>query len=105
MNIKVNDPGGLGIGGGHRVQQHGGIGSGWTMVGEQGPELLKLPPGSHVKSNPDTQHALAGGGGPTEVRLVVESGGSSMDDLLVEIIRKAVTVRGGDVQLALGRAS
>ena len=33
----------------------------------------------------------------------VESGGSRMDDLLVELIRKYVRVNGGDVQAVLGR--
>jgi Prophage tail length tape measure protein len=39
-------------------------------------------------------------GGP--VILEIRSGGSRMDDLLVELLRNAVRVRGGNVQLALG---
>jgi hypothetical protein len=37
--------------------------------------------------------------------LVIEirSGGSQMDDLLVQILRKAVQTRGGDVQVVLGK--
>ncbi|GAA4626600.1 hypothetical protein GCM10023196_035500 [Actinoallomurus vinaceus] len=46
--------------------------------------------------------AAAGGGGGTVV-LEVRSGGSKVDDLLVELLRKAVRVHGGgNVQLALG---
>ena len=41
---------------------------------------------------------------PSPVVLEIRSGGSRMDDLLVEILRKAITVRGGNVQLVLGRS-
>jgi phage-related protein len=37
--------------------------------------------------------------------LVIESGGSKMDDLLVEVLTKAVRVRGGDVQRVLGKTA
>jgi hypothetical protein len=44
------------------------------------------------------------GGGGGVVLLRIESGGSSMDDLLVQIMRKAVRVKGGgNVQKALGQ--
>lgn len=48
---------------------------------------------------------LAGGGdrqGRT-ARVEIASSGSRMDDLLLETLRQAVRVRGGDVQLVLGR--
>jgi hypothetical protein len=46
--------------------------------------------------------AAAGAGGGT-VTLEIQSGGSKMDDLLLEMLRKAVRVKGGgNVQLALG---
>jgi hypothetical protein len=35
--------------------------------------------------------------------LEIHSGGTHVDDLLVEILRRAVRVRGGDVQVAIGR--
>jgi len=35
--------------------------------------------------------------------LELHSGGSKLDDLLVEVLRKAVAVRGGDVQVVLGK--
>lgn len=41
--------------------------------------------------------------GGTTVTLRVESGGSRMDDLIVEMIRRYVRVNGGDVQVVLGR--
>lgn len=50
---------------------------------------------------------MAGGSGGSgqALTLVIKSGGSRMDDLLVEIINKAVTARGGNVQTVLGKAS
>jgi hypothetical protein len=95
-----------GRGAGVRPMQAGGIGGAATaLVGEQGPELVRLPVGSTVKPAGETRRALAGaeGGRPSEVRLVIDSGGSRMDDLLVELLRKAVRSRGGNVQVVLGR--
>lgn len=43
----------------------GGPRSGMTLVGEHGPELVKLPAGSSVISNPDTRRRLS----PRELRL------------------------------------
>ena len=42
-------------------------------------------------------------GGGSAVVVEIHSGGARLDDLLVEILRKAVRVRGGDVQFVLGR--
>jgi phage-related protein len=41
----------------------GGPRSGWTLVGEMGPELVRIPPGSQVMNNAATSAMLAGGGG------------------------------------------
>lgn len=58
--------------------------------------------GAAAVSAPRGVRAAAGAGGGTVV-LEVHSGGSRMDDLLIELIRKAVRVRGGgNVQIALG---
>ena len=150
----------------------GGIKSNTVLVGEYGPELVNLAPGSSVMSNPDTSAAYEGltayqrslnhrrhqahlnhmaildrdpgpvtsvtGGiigssdalipkstrrssssssssygsgtsyrsgssnGVPLVRLEIVSGGSKLDDFLVELISRAVRVRGGNVQLVLG---
>lgn len=83
----------------------GGIAGGWTMVGERGAELVRLPFGSSVVSANQTAAALAhGGGGPAPVVLELRSSGSAVDDMLLQILRRAVRVRGGNVQLVLGRA-
>jgi len=60
-----------------------------------------------VGDNPGGREAIIplprGGGLGGPVVLEIRSGGSKMDDLLVEIIRRSVRVRGGDVQTVLGR--
>ncbi|MGW8326469.1 hypothetical protein ACWGLE_01035 [Streptomyces sp. NPDC055897] len=82
----------------------GGPRSRRTLVGEHGPEIVDLAPGSRVRSNPDTARLLGGGGrGGGVATLEIVSGGSPLDDLLVELLRKAIRVRGGDVQLVLGQ--
>jgi len=71
-----------------------------VMVGEHGPEVVDLAPGSYVHSNPDTMSVGGNGGG----RVVVElrSSGSKTDDFLIDLIRRAVRARGGSVQAVLG---
>ncbi|MFI6662518.1 phage tail tape measure protein [Streptomyces sp. NPDC050523] len=96
----------------------GGLRSGLTMVGEQGFELLDLPAGSRVWSNPDSRRKLAAAqapwssmlnsprrgssygaaGGEREVKVVLEirAGNSSQySRFLVEELRKAVRTGGG----------
>jgi len=84
----------------------GGTRSGTTLVGEHGPELVHLPAGSHVFSNPDTRAMMAGGGGGGgggTITLELHSGGSQLDNVLLEVLRKSIRVRGGNVQTVLGR--
>lgn len=81
----------------------GGPRGGTVLVGEQGPELVKLPFGSSVTGAGQTAAMMGGGGGGTIV-LEINSGGSKLDDLLVELLRKAVRDRGGNVQVVLGKA-
>lgn len=76
---------------------------GLAWVGEHGPELVSLPSGSMVRSNSDSARLAASGGGSQRIVLEINSGGSKMDDLLVEILRKSIRRLGGDVQVVLGR--
>lgn len=82
----------------------GGARWGATLVGEYGPELVNLPVGSRVHSAPDTARMLGGGGGgamaPLEITLMI--GDTTLGEVLVDPIRKAVRTRGGNVQAALG---
>ncbi|MFJ5967880.1 phage tail protein [Streptomyces sp. NPDC093060] len=96
----------------------GGSRGGWTLVGEQEPELVRLPYGSRVYSGPDTRRLMAGqapwtsmlnsprrspavaatGGGAGQEQVVVleiRAGDSSRySEFLVAELRKAVKVRG-----------
>ncbi|MDT0377224.1 hypothetical protein RM572_00340 [Streptomyces sp. DSM 42041] len=87
--------------------QTGGPRNGLTWVGEMGPELVSLPAGSTVRTAGDSQRMMrdmlrdGGGRGGTAV-LEIRSGGSRMDDLLLELLRRAIRVRGGNVQVVLG---
>jgi uncharacterized protein (DUF697 family) len=80
----------------------GGPAGGWTLTGEQGPELVRLPYGSSVVPAGRTQSMLAGAGGAQTMVLEIRSGGSRMDNLLVELLRSAIRDRGGNVQTVLG---
>lgn len=110
VNIQANNLSLLS--GAWRPQEHGGIvgsaasggvRSDLTMVGEHGRELVDLPPGSRVHSNPDTERMMAGGGsGVVAVHLTIDTGGGRFDRLLLEALREAVQ-RGGGVKATLGR--
>lgn len=73
-------------------------------VGEHGRELVRLPYGSQVIPNGKTEAMLSGGGGGGRTVLEIRSSGSRLDDLILEVLRKAIRVRGGNVQLVLGRS-
>jgi hypothetical protein len=85
-----------------------------TLVGEHGPELVDLAPGSRVRSNPDTERAFGavgssmgfgrgggGAGGPIVIQLNI--GDKYLGEVMVDPLRKAVRTRGGNVQAVLGQ--
>lgn len=92
--------------GGIKGAANGSTSSDLTWVGEQGPELVDLPPGSRVHSNPDSTRMAAaadgGGGGPITINLVVDGKvlAQAMMDPQREIVR---TEYGGSAQQAWGR--
>lgn len=77
----------------------GGNRSNLIEVGEHGRELVRLPYGSSVISNPDTERMLSGGGSGTASTAILEVRGEAA---LVEFIRRVVRVRGGNVQIVFG---
>lgn len=82
----------------------GGVRSSLTWVGEQGPELVRLPAGSTVHSAPDSQRMAAGmGGAPVQVNLSFQPSGNSAVDALFEIFRQNIRIQGGNVQAVLGQ--
>jgi hypothetical protein len=97
----------------------GGVHSELRAVGEQGPELISLPPGSHVYSNPDSMAIAgrAGGdlggrfGGPTahsgdaatRVAFTFDpAGASKLIRAIMEMLRAEIRAEGGSVQKVLG---
>jgi TP901 family phage tail tape measure protein len=81
----------------------GGPRGGLTWVGEQGPELVRIPGGSTVIPAGQSRTlagASAGGGvGALQVEWVGDSGG----DEFLSWLRKNIRIRGGDVQSVLGQ--
>lgn len=84
----------------------GGVRNHQTLVGEDGPEIVDLPAGSRVRSNPDTRRLMGGsGGGGGPIRLMIDAGPSETSRLLLKLLRNAIRVEGGNVELVLGRNS
>jgi hypothetical protein len=87
--------------------QGGGPRSGLTWVGEHGPELADLPPGTRVHSNAMSQMIAGrggGDGGPVVVQFVPS--GNALVDQLLQLLQENIRVSyGGDVQAALGRGA
>lgn len=84
----------------------GGPRSRMTLVGEQGPELVDLAPGSRVRSNPDTRRMLspAGAGAASEpLHITLVIGDKKLGEVVIDPLRKAVAARGGNVQAVLGK--
>lgn len=98
--------------GGIKGAQDGGNKSGLTWVGEGGPELLDLPPGSRVHSAGDSRRMAGGsgggggGGGEVLVHLLADrTTERGLVDVLMGILRAEVANGyGGNVQTALGRS-
>lgn len=84
----------------------GGVRSNMTLVGEDGPELADLPPGTRVHSAPDTNRMLARSGGGGVARVEIEWVGGNAGDEFMTWLKKNIRVRGGrgsnSVQTALG---
>ncbi|WP_435824372.1 phage tail tape measure protein [Microbispora amethystogenes] len=91
----------------------GGPAGGWTLLGEEGPELTWLPGGSYVVPANRTRALLAGGqrraiptsgggGSSAPLHVTVMVGDRTLGELVIDPIRKAVKTRGGDVQAVLG---
>jgi hypothetical protein len=75
------------------------IRDGLAIVGEQGPELVNLNRGAQVTPLP---RQASKGGGQT-IRVEFDFGSHGVEGPFVEAIRKAVRVRGGNVQVVFGK--
>jgi phage-related protein len=68
--------------------------SGGTVPGAPGSEMLAIL---------EAGEQITPAGADSRTTIEIRSGGSSLDDLLVEILARAIHARGGNVQLVLGR--
>jgi predicted nucleic acid-binding Zn-ribbon protein len=81
----------------------GGARGGWTLVGEQGPELARLPYGSMVYPAGATRQML-GGGGAQVVQVNLDLDGKTLARLLIDPLSGEIRrINGGDVQGVLGK--
>jgi hypothetical protein len=83
----------------------GGPAGGWTMVGEYGPELARLPYGSQVVPAGRTAAMMgaASGGAMGPMHLTLKIGEKTLGKLLIDPLRGEIRSLGGNVQAALGR--
>lgn len=91
--------------GGVRGAQDGATSSGLTWVGEAGPELVNLAPGSRVHTAGDSRRMSegVGGGGELLVRLIADrTTERSLIDELLRALRLEIRNQGGNVQTVLG---
>lgn len=109
-------PAGLSLGnllhhasGGVQGAASGGLRSNMTWVGEHGPELVNLPPGAAVNSNPDSMRMAAqggGGGGGEFILRAAPNAGRDLMAVLIEGLRYEIRTRAGKgsttVQTVLG---
>lgn len=74
----------------------GGPRSNSVLVGEQGPEIVNLPPGSRVRSNADSRRLAGGGGGNPGVMIVqLNIGDKRLGEVLIDPLKKTIRGRGG----------
>lgn len=89
--------------GGIQGAASGGPRSGLTWVGEHGPELMSVPPGSRVWSNPDSERMAAGSGSSSMMSVNLVLDGSVLARALIDpqrnLIRQSYQ---GNVQTAMG---
>lgn len=83
----------------------GGVRSNMTLVGEQGPEIVDLPTGSHVRSNSDSRRLMGGQGGgsgqPILVQMILD--GRQVAEAMIDPMRGVISSKGGNVQRVLGK--
>lgn len=80
----------------------GGMRNNQVLVGEGGPEVVNLPTGSYVHSNPDSRRIMSGsGGGGRPVLLTVNIGGKTIVSEIFDPLKREIRNRGG-ITVALG---
>jgi hypothetical protein len=85
----------------------GGVAGGLIMTGERGRELIKVPHGSQVIPNGQTERMMAGagGGGPSEMSVYFDPArATGIARAIMEGLRAEIRTQGGNVQQVLGVA-
>jgi hypothetical protein len=97
---------GLATGGVMSRAAEGGPRKNLIMVGEDGPETIDLNSGTvYPTANARMQDYARGRSGSGEpIVLELRSSGRDIDELLLRILHRAIHVRGGNVQVVLGRS-
>lgn len=80
----------------------GGPRSAMTLVGEQGPEVVRLPYGSTVYPAGQSRQMMRGSGPAEPIVIELRSSGAEVDEFLLKILRRAIKTRGGNAQVVLG---
>lgn len=93
--------------GGVSAAANGSTSSGLTWMNERGPELMKLPPGTSVRTAGDSARdvaaAMGGGGAPANVTVSFDKAGLfGLAAALMETLRAEVRAEGGNVQQVIG---
>lgn len=102
-------PGGGGVEPSGRYENGGVSGMGGTaaLVGEEGPEIVRLPFGSTVTPAGQTRTMLGQmggvGGGSQPIAITLIIAGKKLGEIVIDPLRKEIRTRGGDVQAVLGR--
>jgi phage-related tail protein len=88
--------------GGHApTHAAGGVASGWSWVGERGPELAHFSSPTQIIPAHQSRRMA---GGAAQINLSVSAPGNAAEAFIVEMLRRFVKVNGGgNVQQALGR--
>lgn len=101
--IRSGNVGGL-ASGGIKGASSGPMTSGLTWVGEHGPELAQLPPGTRVWSNPDSQRMAQGG--QSRPWVIYPDFDPALEQSIIAALFRAFRFRigneGGNVQQSLG---
>lgn len=82
---------------------NGGPRSNQVLVGENGPEIVDMPPGSRVRSN-DSSRTIMGqqGRGGGMQHITIQLGDEKLAEMLIDPFRNTIRKRGGNVQVVLG---
>lgn len=80
----------------------GGSRSNQVLVGERGPEIVDLAPGSRVRSHDSTRTMLSQGGQAPMQHYTIMIGNDKLGEFLIDPLKGVIRKRGGSVQAVLG---